>query len=393
VGIYTRPGSPFWWMRIERPGARALRTSTKIRADATDASEREKNRLLAERAYHTRLGDLARERYDIPAAEPERLTLAKWIAWYREHIVPTHRGAEREHEALRHWSDDLGRLQLGAVTRAVVNEWVTTRRAKARPPATKPPGPATVNREVDILKAALRSAVDHEKLDVSPIAGMKRLHAPTPNRRVMTREEEARLLRVLTVEDQALLLMALDTLCRLGDCLDLRWDHDHGDTLWIPSPKTGAGFAVPVTTRLRAALDAVKKRRGKGAAYVFALRRRPETDSQRRAGVSHMLRRACAKCDPPIPYGRSSGGMTFHWATRRTAATRMLMAGVPLPTVQKAGHWQTATMVLDIYAQTVDSALRKAVEGIGKPTRTAKPRAQPGHTRKKTTKKQAKKRR
>jgi integrase len=364
LGLYKPALSPFYWIRCPRPGMRPFCESTKIPVDGPTAAKRKENRQLAEAAYAAKMGDLARARYALPAreiqAESDR-TFRAWLGWYRDHVAATHRGVERERETLTRFDRDLGALRIADVTVGRVREWITARLAQ-RGPSGRPISPATVNRELDILKSVLRVAAEHGWIEESPISGMPRLHAPTPQRRVMTPDEESRILAaMLRPVDRALLIMAMDTLCRLGDCLDLRWTDDLGQTLWIPDPKTGVGYQVPVTARLRTALDAVPKL----GDYVFHGYRIPETAAERRARVSHMLRRACARCEPPIPYGRAAGGLSWHWATRRTAATRMLLAGAPLSTVQRAGHWASAAMVLDIYADTDDPAVRAAVEGIG----------------------------
>jgi integrase len=357
MGIYRQPTSRYWWMRCARKGHPPIRESTGVEWDAASADQREVNRQLATDIYHARMGDLARGRYDLPTVTPPdpKPTLAEWIAWYRQHVTPTHRGQEREIVTLDRLTAEMGAHRLDGLTLTVITEWMTTRRAKV--------SAATVNREMDVLKSVLRSAVDHGHLDDSPVAGMRRLHTVTPKRRVMSRDEEAQILAQLRQpEDRALLIMAVDTLCRMGDCLDLRWQDDHDTTLWIGDPKTGEGYHVPVTTRLRAALDAVPEGPND---YVFWKHRSPETETERRARVAHMLRRACGRCDPPIPYGRAAGGLRWHWATRRTGATRMILAGAALSTVQKAGHWKSSRLVADIYLDTEDSIVRAAVEGIG----------------------------
>jgi hypothetical protein len=234
------------------------------------------------------------------------------------------------------------------------------RRTKAR---TVYPSESTVNREVDLLKAILQSAVP-KHLTVSPIYGMKRLRTTTPRRRLMTDDEEARLLAVMAADDKALFLIARDSLVRLSDVLDVKWTDRRGTTIWIADPKTGGGFEAPLSARTRAALKHVT--RGKSP-YIFARRRAGETARARRAVVRKMLERYCHRTTPKIPYGRDRGGLTFHWATRRTGATRMLVGGVDPGTVQKVGHWKRPDVVLSIYHALVDEKARAAVEVAARP--------------------------
>lgn len=380
MSLYRRPGSPFWWIRLPRPRQRPLRESTKIAIHAATAPQRQENKQLAERVYHARLGDLARARHALPAAAPgaDGERLETWLTWYEHHVTSTHRGADREREILRRLRADFGGLRLPDVTRTVVTEWMTARAQATTGPQTRrrPISAQTVNREVNVLKAAIAAAAAHGKIPASPLVGMPRLHEVTPPRRLMTRDEERRILAAIRrPDDRALLIMALDTLCRLSDCLDLRRTEDLRTTLWIADPKTGGGYRVPVTPRLRRALDAIP---GDGG-YYFA-HRRLDTPAKSRYAVRQMLERACAKAG--VPYGRSAGGITWHWATRRTAATRMLEAGVDLPTVQRAGHWKRPSMVLSIYAESDEARVRQAVQTVGRHTRGTRPRQAPQSSKK-----------
>jgi integrase len=209
----------------------------------------------------------------------------------------------------------------------------------------------------------MRDAVP-KYLAESPIAGMKRLKVVKPKRRLMTPAEERRLLPHLRPDDTAIVLIGLDALCRLGDILDLKREDDDGTHLYISDPKDpnqSEPYRVPISTRLRKALDAVPER----GPFYFPRRRIAMTERDRRNTIRQMLESACAKAG--VPYGRAHGGITFHWATRRTGATRMIQANVDLKTVQAIGHWKTADVMLDIYAEADPKAARAAVELVGQP--------------------------
>lgn len=357
MSLYRRKRSPYWWMRIPQGHGPARCESTRVLIAAPSAAERQAQRAEADLIYRARVGDIARQRVGLPttaaakAGAPIADTLRAFLAWYDTHVVATHRGAAREREILQRWQRDLGELRLPEVTLGRVREWVTKRRAEKTGAKRRkhPIAASTINRELRVLKAALTTAARLEKIPSSPLAGMPYLEETTPKRAYLSVEDEARLLAVMRrPDDRALLIMGLDTLCRLGDCLDLRRVDDHGAKLWIAQTKTGEGRWVPCSTRLRAALDAIPKR---GSARYYFAHRRLDTPQRSAYAVRQMLERACAHCTPPIVYGRARGGLTWHWATRRTTATRLALAGKPLPTIQAAGGWRTAQMVLDIYAE------------------------------------------
>lgn len=373
MGIYARPDSPFYWMLLDGHTdghGNPLRERTKLRRDGPTPTLRRDARAQADVVYHERMLALTRAEGAHPAKKLA-ISFTQFVAWFRAHVLPHRRGREREEEILPRLLAFFGELPLTAIDRARASEYATQRlqtptvirqqrRTKARRVKA---GPSTVNREVDLLKCILQAAVP-KYLASSPLFGMKRLDTRTPKRRLMTADEEARLLKVMTPTDAALFLIALDSLVRLSDILDVTWADDHGTSLWIADPKVGGGFDVPLSTRARQALDRIKPRRNLSQP-IFARRRVAKTARDRRNGIRQMLERYCARATPPIPFGRRNGGLSFHWATRRTGSTRMLTRGVDVGTVQKVGRWKTPTVVLGIYHELIDDKARAAVETVG----------------------------
>lgn len=372
MGLYIRKDSPFYWMALEGyrdAKGNPLREKTKIRHDAPSPQIRKTNRKSAEQTYFARMAQLA-SGAALPGQKPPR-TFAEQAAWFEAHTLPHRRGKEREAEVLPKLVAVFGRYQLAAITRELVTEhWITPRlttptviekkfRTAAR---TVKAGPRTVNREVDVLKAVLQSGVP-TYVDPSPLWGMKRLPTTTPKRRLMTEDEERRLLAVMEPDDKALFLIGLDSLVRMGDILDLKREDHHGDRVWIADPKSGGGFAVPISKRARAALEKIPD---DGTKYFFSRRRRGAKERDRRNGIRQMLERYCAMANPPIPFGRANQGLTWHWSTRRTGATRMLTRNVDLGTVQKVGRWKKPDVVLGIYHELIDEHAIAAVETVGR---------------------------
>ena len=355
MGVFRRRDSPFYWLWLERPGQRGLSESTKIPTAGRTRQQARRHAQDAREAYFARMADLAREGYRLPPrarCAGGVLSFDAFAGWWATNTMPTHRGAEREAEILPRLRARFGTLPLDAVSRQAVEEWITKRRAEV--------SSRTVNREVDVLKSILRKAVELGHVDQSPLAGMPLLKIVQPQRRLMTPDEEDRILAAISdPADRAIVVMGLDTLCRLGDILDLRREHDHGSRLFIQDPKDpgqSRPYWVPVSKRLRRYLDAVPKT----GPFYFAHRRRGKTAHNRGASVRDMLKRACKAAG--VPYGRASGGITFHWATRRTGATRMILGGVDPKTVQELGHWASSDIVLEIYTESTKEAQRAAVE-------------------------------
>ena len=125
------------------------------------------------------------------------------------------------------------------------------------------------------------------------------------------------------------MLCALDTLQRLTDVVGLQRAQDHGTYLTVLEPKTGESYKVPVSSRLRVALDALP---ANGPAY-FATRTGVEPHNRRNL-VIRAFTRLCKTAG--IPVGRRADGVTFH-CLRHTGASRLLAAGVDMETVRQLG--------------------------------------------------------
>lgn len=355
MGLYARQDSPFWWMWLEghKP------ESTGIRREAKSAEVRKRQKELAEEIYRARMGDLTRAAHRLPAKRT--LPFSAFADWYEEHVLPAHRGRERELFAIAHLRAFFGDDDLLTITPARVSEYVTQRPRK----------PGTVNREVDVLKGILAAAVPRYLL-ASPLAGLKRQRTVKIQKRILEPDEEARLLAVLEPADRALYIVAVDTLIRLSNVVNLTTAENKGTHLELEDSKTGA-YNVPLSDRARAALKSLTPKGG----YYFPRRRGVK---QPRNGIRLMLKYACARCEPKIPYGRAVAGITFHTGTRATGATRMLRRQVDPKTVQAIGNWKSFEQMGE-YLQTDQALMLAAVNRIGPPALTPRSRA---------TKKQAK---
>lgn len=301
------------------------------------------------------MGALAKQIHHL-SQRPEAIRFRDYATTYSRDVLSHHRGYSREQEIIKTLTAAFGSLTLPEIDRECVQAWITTRR--------KAVAARTVNREVAVLKPMLRAAVP-KYLQSYPLTGLKRLATVAPKRRLLMPAEEARLLKHLRrADDRAILLVGLDTLTRLGDILDLRWEDDHGKTLYIRDPKDPTAsrpYEVPISKRLRAALNALPE----GGAYIFPKRR---TAANPRAwGRVFRVALAAACKAARIDYGRKVGGITFHWATRRTGATRMLQRGAELKAVQAIGNWKRPDVMLEIYAEASSKAARQAVELVSRP--------------------------
>jgi len=354
MGVFTRRDSPWYWLYLETapPGQRKEKTKVRV---GTTTTQRHDSRALATEIYHQRMNAIAarvhRLRIEVPA-----IRFRKYAEPYTTDVIAVRRGADRERELLKPLLAFFGEELVQAIDADRVRAYMAERSLTV--------SARTVNREVDLLKGMLRDAVP-KYLPVSPIVGLKRLRPVKPKRRLMTPTEERKLLKVGDAVDRALIIVATDGLIRLGDLLDLKRTDRARGWLYVADPKSGDPYDVALTPRAAKALDALRHT----GPYYFAKFRKAENPRDWRGAVRQRLERLCAAAD--VPFGRKAHGLTFHWATRRTGAHRLVVKKKrPIPAVQRQGNWKTPDTLLAIYAEADRADQRKAIGAFPKRSRT-----------------------
>lgn len=393
MGVISRPPSPYLWIWVPgQPAGKGTNPiNTKIRIGIT-RTEQKANLLLAEQALavavlkHAKLANgLPLEPEPAPAPEPP-LLFAALAATYQTQHLPKQRGAYREQQILPRLIAAFGDLPVTAPAKDWVARTTAWREVRLTTPVTvahyggpqgKPhtfprPSPRTVNREVGLLQQVLQTAVDAKLIAQSPLWGFHDLPCDPVQRRLTSHDEEVRLLAQLAPDDKAIYLLARDGLVRLGDVLEARRDDDHGTTFYFPWTKNGDPVTIPVTARLRAALDAVPIDPDHPAWY-FPRRRKAAKADHRSRIFAKVIARACRDATPPIPYGKKQRGLTFHWATRTTGSTRMIRTGGDgvIADVARIGGWRDTSVLMETYQQTVTEDMQRIAELASAPPITA----------------------
>lgn len=375
MGVYVRPDSPYYWLLLERPDGEPIRESTGIPIQAYTAEIKKQLKQEAQDVYALRMAALARDDFDLPARGVKKtIAFYTYAKWFKTHHLARRRGAERDGYALDRLCDFFDNLDLSLIDRPRVQEFITERLkdgVKA----------STINREVDVLKGMLREAIP-KYLKASPLKGLKKLRTVSPEKHIVSLEDEPRLLEAIKNPiEQAFYIVAVDSLIRLSNVINLKWSEVKAGHLDITDSKTGA-YRVPLSDRARQALAGLTRK----GEYVFPHRRKAKKARDVRGAIRRLLERACARCEPPIKYGRGVG-ITFHTATRATGATRMLRAGFDPRTVQAVGNWKDFR-AMQGYLQPDSAAMQAAVNAIAPPVVT--PQSREVETPKKRQRKSAK---
>ena len=245
-----------------------------------------------------------------------------------------------------HLKPFFGKLDLGAITPLDVERF----RAKRLEAGIKK---STSNRELALLKRMFHLAADWGYSAENPVAKVK-LFSERDNlkERVLTADEETKLLAHCAPHLRPIVVFALNTGMRRGEILGLRWDQvdPAGKSVLVKRTKSGRDRSIPLN---EAAAGVIRAQRTKShGTYVF-----PSTKGREfMRTVDHSFGRAC----------RLAGivGLRFH-DLRHTFATRLIRRGVDIITVQALlGHY--AVTVTQRYTHTGADEKRRAVEALGR---------------------------
>lgn len=219
---------------------------------------------------------------------------------------------------------------------------------------------STINRELATLSHLLRSAVRWKWIGRDKIPTFDRL-----------REGAGRIIALSPVQCDALLqaaladqdtdlwlfvLICLQTSMRHGEARRLRWEHydAHRRRFYIPEAKAGER-EQPVPVELAGVLKRVSEDRKVSTGYVF------KGGPGSKTGYRHTFRKAFARAVEKA--GLDPATITPH-VMRHTAITRLVKAGIDLPTVQRVSGHKTISMVLR-YAHVDGLHVDNAVNHLG----------------------------
>ena len=218
---------------------------------------------------------------------------------------------------------------------------------------------ATVNRYRDLLSAMFKRAIRLGHVPVNPVRGIPKFREAGQRLVWLHEEDEPVLHGVLPARLRPAVILAQHMGFRWGEQAAIRWRDV--DML------TGYVTIEPAKGQRRGAINA----EAQDVLLDLAGRREPNDADARVFPLSHrqalaLLTRSVAQAQAQI---REAGGdasrldgFTWH-SLRHTFASRLVMAGVDLRTVQELGGWKTLAMV-QRYAHLAPRHLRTAVDRL-----------------------------
>jgi integrase len=269
----------------------------------------------------------------------------QYLAWVQANRKPL--TAVRVGEVLHRLNGVFGHTKLSNLT-----AWQIEQFKKARKDAGK--APSTINLDLAILKAMLHKAQEWGKLTDHPGKHVTLLKNPRQQTRFLSEEEEARLLAVCSPALRRVVAVGALTGFRRQELVSLRpedVDLDRG-TVSVAAcyAKNGESRTLPVGPRLKALLQDALAARGNTAVVLVNEQGRPwDPDS-----LTEHFRETCehATLKPLGPH-----------VLRHTFASRLVMAGVDLRTVQELMGHKTIAMTMR-YAHLSPDHKRAAMETL-----------------------------
>jgi integrase len=345
VGLYLRSckgkekgsGWKIWWMSYSGYG-KQVRESTGTQ-----------NKRLAQKMLAVRLAAVAEGRFNLPSSNPPRLK--EWATKFLE-SVPHPNTKAGYTIGVAHLQQFFGEnTKLSDISVARIEEFKQRRLAAGV-------GPATVNRNLSVLRRMLTLALRQRLISRNPFAEVQLLEERKHRRRphILTWEEQNKILATAPPHLRALIILLTETGLRVKkEALALKWeDVDfRSSQLVVQDSKTIAGRrTVPLSELCKVELLRWKKFLESGCSpYVFPNLDRPGnhilcvrktwSTTLRMASIPHF----------PIYY------------LRATFASRLGAAGVPDTFVaQMLGH--STTSILPDYEKAIDEYRRDAIRKL-----------------------------
>ena len=352
-GIFERPlGSGIWWARYHDEHGREHR-------------ERVGPRGLASEVYRKRKTEIAERRFFPERIRRREVRVAEVIDDYLKRIERTHRSyAESErHGAL--WKAALSGRTLREVVTGDVERYKARRLAGELRPTDRRKGkrrrgpvlPATVNREMSFLRRIFNVAIADGLAETNPVKSKLFAKENNARTRFLTDDEETRLRKAIGEAEWPKVALAMHTGLRRGEQFGLRWeDLDFAvGIITIPRSKSGEARRVPMNDEARELLRSLPSRLK--SAWVFSSQN-DKTPLDAKNLVSRVF----------LPALEKAGITGLHWHDlRHTFASRLVMAGVDLRTVQELMGHQSYEMTVR-YSHLAPAHTLEAVQRLCRPT-------------------------
>lgn len=327
MGIYKR--GKVYWIDYYDPNRKRVQESSQS-----------SNRRDAEDLITLRKSEILRGVYK----QPIKITLGEFGERYMEYAKANKRSWLRDEQMLNHLYKFFGKEKLlTELTSMQIEGYKLQRRGKV--------ADSTVNRELALLKHMFNLAIAWDSfLGLNPVRKVKFFREIANRLRVLSPEEEKKLLQNAIPYLQDLIRFALNTGLRTGEIFSLRWSHIdlQRGILAVFASKTQTIREIPINSETRKVLEAWKLNKKNECVFYNPQTGKPFVDLKTGFNL------ACEKS--------GISGVTWH-TLRHTFASRLVNSGVDIVTVKELlGH--SSISVTMRYAHTNIESKRAAVEKL-----------------------------
>lgn len=169
---------------------------------------------MAEKALAVRKGEILQGRYQIRKRGNVRLDI--FAKTYLDHAKTNKRSWQRDEGLLKNLLPFFGNRLLSDINPFLIESYKKKRLDEVKP--------ATVNREIALLKHMYNLAIRWGRVITNPMRDVRLLREENVQERILNQEETEKLLGGCTEYSRPIVLTALHTGMRLGEVLSLKWD-------------------------------------------------------------------------------------------------------------------------------------------------------------------------
>ena len=206
------------------------------------------------------------------------------------------------------------------------------------------------NKELRFIKALFNHGIQREWFTYNPAGRVKYFPVEKKKKYIPSVEDVIKVLSVISSEQRDYLLVVINTVARIGEINNLRWDDVYDDYLILKTRKAKNSNVKERKIPFNDSLREILARLPRQGEHVFINPKTGRPFDYRK----QFLLNACARAKVK-PFG-------FH-SLRHLGASRLNQEGIPLTDIQKIlGHERASTT--DIYLQSISKSLKDAMSKL-----------------------------
>ncbi len=282
------------------------------------------NKRVAEKALAVRKSQIAQGKFDLQDLQPS-ITFSALEPIYMEFAKANKKSWKRDEVSLKNLVPYFGNKRLNEISSFLVEKYKQKR--------AKEIAPASVNRELALVKYMFNLAIRWKKAKVNPVREVKLFREDNRRVRFLSEDEIHRLLECSSPQLRPIVLAGVSTGMRRGELFSLKWKNVsfERNEITVEKTKSGKSRKIPINDVLKGTLLGLPSRNKHE--YVFLNSNGMPYKDIRTTFKTALLRA-----------GGLEGVTMIH--LRHTFASHLVMAGVDLTTVAELlGHQNIQTTI------------------------------------------------